>query len=106
MQRCAPHPRKARLQQDPRASRWTVKVAASGAAPLSRDLAQFFEAIGLPLIEGYGLTEGGVATLNPIDNPKPGSIGKALPGVEVRLADDCGTAGEEPLPVLRILQRS
>ncbi|HYP07982.1 MAG TPA: AMP-binding protein [Bryobacteraceae bacterium] len=43
-----------------------LKVAASGAAPLSRDLAQFFEAIGLPLIEGYGLTEGGVATLNPI----------------------------------------
>jgi long-chain acyl-CoA synthetase len=65
-----------------------LKVAASGAAPLSRDLAHFFEAIGLPLIEGYGLTEGGVVSLNPIDNPKPGSIGKALPGVEVRLADD------------------
>ena len=65
-----------------------LKVAASGAAPLSRDLAHFFEAIGLPLIEGYGLTEGGVVSLNPIDNPKPGTIGKALPGVEVRLADD------------------
>jgi long-chain acyl-CoA synthetase len=65
-----------------------LKVAASGAAPLSRDLAQFFEAIGLPLIEGYGLTEGGVVSLNPIDAPKPGSIGKALPGVEVKLAED------------------
>src|SRR4051794_4256287 len=65
-----------------------LKMAASGAAPLSRDLAQFFEAIGLPLIEGYGLTEGGVATLNPIDNPRPGSIGKALPGVELRIAPD------------------
>ena len=63
-------------------------MAASGAAPFSRDLAQFFEAIGLPLIEGYGLTEGGVATLNPIDNPRPGSIGKALPGVELRIAPD------------------
>jgi long-chain acyl-CoA synthetase len=65
-----------------------LKVAASGAAPLSADLAHFFEAIGLPLIEGYGLTEGGVATLNPIDAPRPGSIGKTLPGVEVRLAED------------------
>jgi long-chain acyl-CoA synthetase len=65
-----------------------LKVAASGAAPLSRDLAQFFEAIGLPLIEGYGLTEGGVATLNPINASRPGSIGKVLPGVEVKVAVD------------------
>lgn len=65
-----------------------LKVAASGAAPLSRDLAQFFEAIGLPLIEGYGLTEGGVVSLNPIDAPRPGSIGKVLPGVQVKLAED------------------
>ena len=65
-----------------------LKIAASGAAPLSRDLADFYSAIGMPLIEGYGLTEGGVATLNPVDRPKPGSIGKALPGVELRLAED------------------
>ena len=65
-----------------------LEVAVSGAAPLSRDLAHFFQAIGLPLVEGYGLTEGGVATLNPVDNPRPGSIGKTLPGVEVKLAPD------------------
>ena len=65
-----------------------VRVAASGAAPLGRDLAQFFAAIGMPLIEGYGLTEGGVATLNPLDRPKSGSIGKLLPGVEARLEED------------------
>jgi long-chain acyl-CoA synthetase len=65
-----------------------IRVAASGAAPLSRQLAEFYEAIGMPLVEGYGLTEGGVVALNPLDRPKPGSIGKALPGVEVRLADD------------------
>src|SRR5205085_8813963 len=65
-----------------------VRIAASGAAPLGRDLAQFYEAIGLPLIEGYGLTEGGVASLNPLDNPKPGSIGKPLPGVHMKLAED------------------
>ncbi|MBC7926648.1 MAG: long-chain fatty acid--CoA ligase [Bryobacteraceae bacterium] len=65
-----------------------LRVAASGAAPLGRDLAQFYEAIGLPLIEGYGLTEGGVATLNPLKAPRAGSIGKPLPGVELRLAED------------------
>ncbi|MBZ5575916.1 MAG: long-chain fatty acid--CoA ligase [Acidobacteriia bacterium] len=65
-----------------------IRVAASGAAPLGKDLAEFYEAIGMPLIEGYGLTEGGVATLNPLDAPQPGSIGKPLPGVEMRLAED------------------
>jgi len=65
-----------------------LKVAASGAAPLGRELADFYAAIGMPLSEGYGLTEGGVAALNPIGRAKPGSIGKALPGVEFRLADD------------------
>jgi long-chain acyl-CoA synthetase len=65
-----------------------LRVAASGAAPLGKDLAQFFEAINLPLIEGYGLTEGGVATLNPLDRPRAGSIGKPLPGVHIRLAAD------------------
>jgi len=65
-----------------------IRVAASGAAPLGRDLASFYAAIGMPLIEGYGLTEGGVATLNPLDRPKSGSIGKLLPGVEARLDDD------------------
>ncbi|SPE25308.1 AMP-dependent synthetase and ligase [Candidatus Sulfopaludibacter sp. SbA3] len=65
-----------------------LKVAASGAAPLSKDLAEFYEAVGMPLIEGYGLTEGGVVTLNALDAPRPGSIGKPLAGVEVRVSGD------------------
>jgi long-chain acyl-CoA synthetase len=65
-----------------------IRVAASGAAPLGKDLADFYAAIGMPLIEGYGLTEGGVATLNPLDRPKSGSIGKLIPGVEARLDQD------------------
>jgi long-chain acyl-CoA synthetase len=65
-----------------------LKVAASGAAPLGKDLGQFYAAIGLPLIEGYGLTEAGVVSLNPMDRPRIGSIGKALPGVTVKLAAD------------------
>ena len=65
-----------------------IRVAASGAAPLGKELGEFYEAIGMPIIEGYGLTEGGVATMNPLDGPRPGSIGKALPAVELKIADD------------------
>lgn len=65
-----------------------LRVAASGAAPLGTDLAEFYEAIGMPLIEGYGLTEGGVTALNPIGAPRPGSIGKALPNVEFKVGEE------------------
>jgi long-chain acyl-CoA synthetase len=65
-----------------------LRIAASGAAPLGADLAEFYEAIGMPLIEGYGLTEGGVAAFNPLESSRPGSIGKALPGVEFKVGDE------------------
>ena len=65
-----------------------LRLAASGAAPLGKELARFYAAIGMPLIEGYGLTEGGVLTLNPLQHPKSGSIGVALPGVSLLLAED------------------
>ena len=65
-----------------------LNVPASGAAPLGKELAEFYEAIGMPLVEGYGLTEGGVVVLNPLDHPRPGSIGKPLPGIQMRVADD------------------
>jgi long-chain acyl-CoA synthetase len=65
-----------------------LRIAISGGAPLGAELAEFFEAIGLPLVEGFGLTEGGVIVFNPIDRPMAGSIGKALPEVEIRFAED------------------
>ena len=65
-----------------------IRVAASGAAPLGRDLASFYAAIGMPLIEGYGLTEAGIICFNPIQQPRSGSIGKVLPGVDLRVAED------------------
>jgi long-chain acyl-CoA synthetase len=65
-----------------------LRIAVSGAAPLGKDLAEFYAAIGMPLIEGYGLTEAGVVAFNPLDQPRPGSIGKLLPGVEARLEAD------------------
>jgi long-chain acyl-CoA synthetase len=65
-----------------------MRIAASGAAPLGRVLAEFYAAVGMPLVEGYGLTEGGVVALNPMDRPVAGSIGLPLPGVEMKLAED------------------
>jgi long-chain acyl-CoA synthetase len=65
-----------------------LRIAASGAAPLGKDLAEFFSAVGMPLIEGYGLTEAGILSFNPLERPKPGSIGKLLPGVEMRIGED------------------
>lgn len=63
-------------------------LAISGAAPLGKDLANFFAAIGMPIHEGYGLTEGGIVALNPIGKAKSGSIGKPFPGVEFKIAED------------------
>ncbi len=65
-----------------------LKVPISGAAPLGKELASFYDAIGMPLCEGYGLTEGGVAAFNPIAAPRLGSIGRPLSGYEVRIAQD------------------
>jgi long-chain acyl-CoA synthetase len=65
-----------------------LRLAASGAAPLGKSLAEFYASIGMPLTEGYGLTEGGVTILNPVGKPRPGSIGLPLKGSEHKLADD------------------
>jgi long-chain acyl-CoA synthetase len=70
------------------------RVLLTGAAPISPDVFAFFVALGLPLSECYGMTECcGGATWSPGD-PRPGTVGRALPGVEIRLADeDAGTNG-------------
>ena len=65
-----------------------IRIAASGAAPLGAELGEFFASIGMPLVEGYGLTEAGILCFNPLVGPRPGSIGRLLPGVEAKLADD------------------
>jgi long-chain acyl-CoA synthetase len=64
-------------------------VAFSGAAPLADDVMEFFLAIGVPLREGYGLTESTApATLNLRKRLKVGTVGPPLPGVEIRVAED------------------
>jgi long-chain acyl-CoA synthetase len=64
------------------------EAAVSGAAPIAPETFDFFRAIGVPLSQGYGMTEStGVITAE-YDDPRPGTVGKALPGVEIRIADD------------------
>jgi long-chain acyl-CoA synthetase len=80
-----------------------VRFALSGSAPLLPELVNAYDDIGVGLYEGYGLTEAApVVTSNliPLDDgsgwsdPKAGSIGRPLPGVEVRLIDDSGEVVE------------
>jgi len=66
-----------------------IRIAYSGAAPISRDILIFFRSIGVNLQEGYGQTEGvGVASVCEADNWKTDTVGKPLPGSEVKIADD------------------
>jgi long-chain acyl-CoA synthetase len=66
-----------------------VVAAVSGAAPLGERLGHFFRGIGLPVLEGYGLTEttAGV-TLNALGAQRVGTVGRPVPGHSVRIADD------------------
>jgi long-chain acyl-CoA synthetase len=66
-----------------------LRFAVSGGAPLSRDIAEFFHAAGILILEGYGLTETcPVLSTNREDNFKFGSVGVPLPGVEIKIAAD------------------
>jgi long-chain acyl-CoA synthetase len=66
-----------------------LEWAVSGGAPLSRDIAEFFHAAGILILEGYGLTETcPVLTFNRPGKFKFGSVGPALPGVDLRIAED------------------
>ena len=66
-----------------------VREALSGAAPIAPQVLEFLMSVGVPVREGYGMTENtAVATIVPVDELRLGSVGKPLPNSEVRIAED------------------
>ncbi len=68
-----------------------IRFFISGGAPLSQDIAEFFHACGILILEGYGLTESSAASF--VNRPEAyqfGSVGQAIPGVEVKIAESDG----------------
>jgi long-chain acyl-CoA synthetase len=66
-----------------------IRHGTSGAAPIAREILEFFWACGVPVLEGYGMTETATAaTISTVENHRFGTVGRALPGVELRIAED------------------
>ena len=65
-----------------------VRLLTSGGAPLPLEVAEFFAAAGLPILQAYGLTENVCVAFNRPDKYKFGTVGPPMPGCEVRIADD------------------
>ncbi len=66
-----------------------MRQAATGAAPIAHEILEFFWACGVPVLEGYGMTETAtIATVSTIEDHRFGTVGRALPGVQLRIADD------------------
>jgi long-chain acyl-CoA synthetase len=68
-----------------------VRQAVTGAAPIAPEILEFFYAAGIPVLEGWGMTETtAIGTVSTLDEFKFGTVGKAVPGVEIRIAEEDG----------------
>lgn len=66
-----------------------ARIAISGAAPIAPEVLKFFHSLGVPIMEGWGMTEEtGIGTINLPDDVKLGTVGKPIPGVEIKIAED------------------
>jgi long-chain acyl-CoA synthetase len=66
-----------------------MRLLVSGGAALPEDLSYIYLGAGIPIVQGYGLTETSpVVTTSSIDDIRPGTVGKAIPNVEIRIAED------------------
>jgi long-chain acyl-CoA synthetase len=66
-----------------------IRQCVTGAAPIAKEILEFFYACGIPIMEGYGMTETATAaTGNLVEDFRFGSVGKPFPGVEVKIAED------------------
>ena len=66
-----------------------LRQATSGAAPIAPEILRFFWAAGVPVLEGYGMTETSTAaTTSTVEDHRFGTVGRALPGVEIKIAED------------------
>lgn len=65
-----------------------IRILSSGGAPLPQEIAEFFSALGLPILQAYGLTENVCTAFNRANNHRFGTVGQAMPGCNLKLAED------------------
>ncbi|GAC1626048.1 MAG: AMP-dependent synthetase/ligase [Candidatus Acidiferrum sp.] len=82
-----------------------LRIVFSGGAPLSRELAEFFWALGIPIYQGYGLTETSPIITSNYPKNRVGSSGRPIPNVEVRIAADGEILAKGPCVMLGYYQR-